>query len=457
MARNWTFPAWLGFATVIALAPAGGCSNRQTALDAEWKQLQANAAAEGVPLDAKGAVAAPPPESENAAEAIKLVYASILNPPRPGQAAAFQQGLKSELNEASKVVTEAMAGSPTGPQTLDWDEFAQNMRVLDPHVKDLEAALALPKWDFKRPYEQGDAMLLPDLARAKSCAKWLAASALNAEHQGRRKDALHALRSCFRFGGHLRSEPNLIGVLVGISCEKIGESAAINLAQMRPNDRAFHRELQSIVMAPRKPVDMEALTKLQFSSMTLMATHMTDPQDWERLGMKYEEKYKVDKIKMLELRNSGARNAMECWRLWRDERDAKAQYTKLVNIEQSFKEDMCEASPLFRETWGEGEDAPSQTQLAATVQTTSLASQRLTAIAIQMIGEGKQGGIWLLPKAVHEPRYKSPTGAKYSLAAIPGGFELTFNLDADPINPDFELKGASNGEVRIRVPRGIRF
>lgn len=79
----------------------------------------------------------------------------------------------------------------------------------------IEKAVLLPHCRMPRKWEDGAAMLLPDLAEAKDAARLLVLRGAVAASEGRHEDAILDIRRAFKVADHVSQDPTKIGKLAG--------------------------------------------------------------------------------------------------------------------------------------------------------------------------------------------------------------------------------------------------
>jgi hypothetical protein len=179
--------------------------------DAELDRAIADAKAAGLPWVAEDMNPKPPvKDEENAApfitRALKL---------------RTQSGsIKSALSKFKQAQT-------------DFDEpgKADSLKELGPMMAMARQAGDQPRCDFKRDWDQGAWLLLPEFAVEKDLCKLLSAQAVIEAKAGQTANALKDLRRAVRIGEHGGSEPILIGAMVGIACDAIALRGAEQIAE----------------------------------------------------------------------------------------------------------------------------------------------------------------------------------------------------------------------------------
>lgn len=117
-------------------------------------------------------------------------------------------------------------------------QSAGDVEATDTALKSLGSWIALartvgdrPQCDFRCDWDQGAWLLLPEFAAEKQMAKVLAACAEREARVGDWTRSLEDLRRIVQIGRHARSDPCLIGMLVGIVCDAVAMRCAEQIAE----------------------------------------------------------------------------------------------------------------------------------------------------------------------------------------------------------------------------------
>jgi hypothetical protein len=154
------------------------------------------------------------PDSQNAAPLLKLAFAEL------------KEEQKNQSKDVLKIGGHSGGISKVTPAELD--EIAPAISQETKFFEILRAAVSRPKLDFRRPWESGPAMLLPECAEEKSCVSQLILKAKVDAKSGKTLSALDALDTAAKLSALAGQEPLIIGLLIECSmkqmvCEELTE------------------------------------------------------------------------------------------------------------------------------------------------------------------------------------------------------------------------------------------
>jgi hypothetical protein len=116
-------------------------------------------------------------------------------------------------------------------------------------------AASKPGVDFKRDWDLGPALLLPELADMKVAVKALCARAQVRASKNDMDGAISDLRDALVLSDHAGSDPILIGLLVKIACRAIAYKSVQHVAAQWANEPAHLELLERLLREPRSPLD----------------------------------------------------------------------------------------------------------------------------------------------------------------------------------------------------------
>jgi|GEM_PF-3904127 len=434
----------LGLAGVVL----AGCSNRGEQIQKSYDSAVLNAQKAGVGVTISDVVETLPkvPDQDNAAEDAKLVLKSILEPPRVGQAAPFQQGLKPVLRDADKQLQGVMKDAFYVQGTPDLATLTKVEARLDPALRSLEQAVQKPAWDFKRDWSLGYALLLPDFARWRMLAKWLCAKALVEAHRGNVAETVAAIDTVDKLASHLETEPNLISVLAAESCRMLSHQAVLNVARIAPQNRQLLDALRQLeAKAIPKTPDihriwlLESAMKLEtldlfISARGLMMLGTTPTQTpIQSRGDLMETKTRMLNV-LTEAENSWPKGVQDAATL---EKFIRPYEKRVDEIWLSF-------NPTLSNIFSTGEDTPIAGALI--VEPKDEAFRRLTWLALTMVMDGQSSGKWVLPKEAARPEWRDPFSGKPMLLVNDGTGFILYSVGRNKVDDGGSIANDGNGD-----------
>lgn len=249
----------------------------------EWRAAQAAAKKAGVPLDVKTALAgyAAGPDQDNAAKGVRAVLRKVLKPPRPESYTEFQGGFRDKLKDALKAIEEENKKGPAA----NLQRMERAVAAFEPHLSELQTALDKPNWNFKREWEMGAAMLLPDPAALKSLSKVLLAKA-RVNWSKNPAESAQAVSSVVNYANHLQSEPNNICVLVAMSCRSLAYKTAVLLSETRSTVPNASTLLLPVFQQPTPSINWRQLWHVDNASTLESLWLVTSAKGFHDLGLR---------------------------------------------------------------------------------------------------------------------------------------------------------------------------
>lgn len=155
----------------------------------------------------------PIPNSENAAPLYKQIFLSI--------PARFPKNQQDSL-------TAILKGKAT---SADRRTLRDLLAALAPQMKLAERAVTLPTCRFPRDYALGPDLKLPEYACARSLVRLFAVRAILQNESGHPKEALRSVETADSIGRQIGEDPILIGMLVQIAIEAIGDRVWLQIVK----------------------------------------------------------------------------------------------------------------------------------------------------------------------------------------------------------------------------------
>jgi hypothetical protein len=194
MTKAKPFLKWgVGTLLVFGGILVGAWVMRETQVNRLWQAQRDEAKRLGISLNPDDYNKTDFPESQNAAPRYEAVILKLKNRER-------------ELNKlgtsmrGSKVVTDA-----------DLEKLVAPFR---PEIPEILAATKLPHYRWKRPYDKGFELMMPEFTVLRNLGLLLASESRLAAKRGDKARATEYAIGAIRLGRHLRNEPMLIGQLV---------------------------------------------------------------------------------------------------------------------------------------------------------------------------------------------------------------------------------------------------
>ena len=397
-----------------------GCSNPLSKLAAVEKK----AVAQGVPLtigDALRGIKRPSPE-ENAAADLKKALVRAMLPKKPGFF-QFQQGYRPEIVKLNQAVADTQKDWFLGSAEPNYGELKKYLPIVRPILKDAMRALEKPGWDFNRPWGQGVATLLPDLARLKSLAKWMRAEATLAAHNGETQYANQILRSMYRFSEHIGTEPNLICLIVAESIDAIASRTALDFARIRPQDSAFLAETRKIVMTPRPAPDLRRIWNFEQALMLDSLEWLTTTEGLKQLGVKPGDVQLKSPRALALAKASLVKILIEARKALGENPNPQ----KLEEVSDKFQpriEAIYQAySPIYKQFAFSEEGQLYRAPMRSL--TIGIARQRVTGMALLIVETQPLKGPWHMPAEASRPEWRDPfTDAPLKMTFTANGFKI---------------------------------
>lgn len=445
--------ALFAIAAILALgAPILGSKILNFMAQREWAAAEAEARAVGLPLTVEEALKdyQPGANARNAAEGAKVVLRTIVNPPKAESTNEFLSGFKPEFKKESDGMSKTVADMFKHGTKPDWGRLRRATAVFKTPLEELEQEVQKPDWNFKRPWKQGAAMLLPDGAHLKQLCRMLGIKARVAWYNRDFSTALASIQAMTRLGRHLQTEPILIMILVGVSCETLAYQAALDLPRIRPLAPAQIKALSTLTISDSFNIDWRRIWRTESaSSLALMASFLSK-QGLYDLGIKESDGYTVfSERKYLVAKSKVVRLLSQAEREWQgkpsDTETARQMAQKYAN---PIADTLNQYSDVFLMLSDRGAaDSPIVNTIFSLK--THQARRRLTYLALQIAAQPK--GKWTLPPAANNPAWLDPFSGKPMLLKTDAeGFRL-YSLGANGTNDGGLDKDANDEPLDIVV------
>ncbi len=201
------------------------------------------------------------PDASNAARIYNTVLPKLSSPHAP-----------PAVDELSKLMLYRLE---------NWNRISTLLKGLAPQLSSLKAASKLPGVDFKRPWQNGPAVLLPEMAQMKMAAKLLCVRAALLSHQGKPLEALDDVETALRIGVHAGMDPTLIGKLVDISIGAIAWGRLQRVVNEHPTPAVLARAkgiVQNIQLPDIKPAVSGGVSMIRVAYVWLAKDNLSPQQ-----------------------------------------------------------------------------------------------------------------------------------------------------------------------------------
>lgn len=226
----------LGF---LAFAMLAARFSRYAALADALPAEMAAARRDGLPLGPADLRPNPPvPPSQNAAPLYRQIT-SLVKARAREEGDAYSNYLKGPRDSATTSRVKVLLA-----------EWAEPLRLS-------ELAAKRPHCDFKRPWEQGPAVMFPEFAAMRGVARALAARAIIENAEGHPLQALETVRTIACISRHAGEDPIVIGMLVQIALQSIGERPFDEVVCTHLDDPAVATKARSVLREFDPPADLE--------------------------------------------------------------------------------------------------------------------------------------------------------------------------------------------------------
>ncbi len=257
---------------------------RQAETDA-LKERKA-AQAEHLPLTPNDLRRNPPvPDADNAALIYQQMYRSFRT--KSKQVSALE---KDALNITSLTATPNEIAANLGAAR-------ELIRLTQLEFVLMEQAAQKPDCDFKRPWEQGAALLLPEYADMRKMTRLLVIKAELLDKDGKPLEALKQIEMGGALVRHLGKEPILIGMLVQIAVESILDREWHRLVNRHAGDAAFLARATEVDRAfGELPSLKNSLRGEVWFGISAIESMKNGTYKEENYGLSDEEKAKMPKL-----------------------------------------------------------------------------------------------------------------------------------------------------------------
>jgi hypothetical protein len=133
--------------------------------------------------------------------------------PKSENAAPRYEAVISKLKGREKA-TYAIREAVLGSKSLNEAELTKQLLPFQAEITETLAATKLPHYRWKRPYEKGFELVMPELASLRDMGALLIAESRLSANRGDKARAVEYAVGAIRIGRHLRNGPFLIGQLV---------------------------------------------------------------------------------------------------------------------------------------------------------------------------------------------------------------------------------------------------
>ena len=394
----------------------------------EYAEASRQARAMGLPLTPREAVKhlEPGPDSLNAAEGVKEVLRTMLDTSRPALN-EFQRPMRKEFKQANEFASKFLAVRFQAGQTMDWARVEQESKTFEPYLEKVERALERPDWNFKRNWDEGFAMLLPDLAHLRQMGRMLHLRALLQMQRGDFQAALRSVGALFRLGRHLQTEPMMIPMLVGVSLERVGLEAALDLARIRPLSVDEIATIRKVVDIPTRSIDWRTIWLVEGAS-TLVSIELF--KDWKGLtefGLKEQDGYApISRQRILRCKTQVLHALMNAEREWASgpkDLEASVQITRQCNVEMEAA--LSDVTDVFSKLAADEDPSDAIHNTLEVLE----AKKRLTSLAL-LVSSQPYGRRKLPPEAL-TARYADPFSGKPMSFSMSGRLFSLYSVGTD--------------------------
>lgn len=404
-----------------------------TIAERRWAEVKADAKKLGLPLDPESALARyrPGPDSENAAEGVKVVLRKMVKPARTDASAEFI-AMKDELRKAAELIQiELGKGS-----NADIKRLKNLLQPFKPFLDDFENALQRPSWNFKRNWKQGVALPYSDIRHLKVWGRILMArSRVNWEEKP--MHSIGSLKAMFRLANHLESEPAPICIEAGCSIRVTGFHAAMYMATA-PGAAANRRLILNLLAEPIPKIDWQLLWRSENATLLHSLTFSADMEKMGQLGIKESDGFPVRSYRsIIDTSATMGRLMVDAEAGW------QGQPNTLATMELVSDKDAREIESVATKFWGNSaySTEPSPTYRVRSEE----AYRRLSYLVVLMAIQGKAGK---LPSEALLPEWADPFGGK-PLKLVPSG--SVYNLYSIGLNRTDDGGSRESDDIVLRI------
>lgn len=419
----------------------------------ELSTAEARAKSMGVPLTMNQVLAdyKPGPDEKNAAEAVKEIFRQIMEPPRTGSSefgVPFREPFKTSTNKLSESISKLFRDG----NTPDWPDLRKRLAPFKETITSLHQAADRPDWNFKRPWEQGMAMLIPDAVKLKEICRVLYIHALVSAHDGDSDSAIRSAKTILRLAAHVRTEPNFILVNISGSLSQLASRTILDIARDRPLTSHEIEKFKDLFDNPSPTIDWKRLWYAeQISTLETMDLFLTKKGLLD-LGVKEEDGYVPYSRRKYVGAKAKAINVLT---------DAYREWQTLDSSELSASQIAMTYGPRLNEIYASYSDileklsagmGPTDSLISGLIQSTRRwdAQRRLTFLALQMTFQPK--GSWKLPPDAVKTEWLDPfaAGKPMRLNVDSAGFKL-YSVGSNATDDGGQEKDSNDDPLDIVV------
>ncbi|MBI4612472.1 MAG: hypothetical protein HY720_02575 [Planctomycetes bacterium] len=163
--------------------------------------------------------------------------------PEPDNAALDYWRAFSQMSEPADDLAEAVSDVVRGEAAYDDARLGEYLAANQAALAEFEKGARLDRCDFGLRYEEGPAILLPHLAKARSLARLAILDGKRAESHGKWGQAFDRYLATVRLARHMDQDRILISTLVAISLSGLAFDAVAGALDRAPEDADLLRRL----------------------------------------------------------------------------------------------------------------------------------------------------------------------------------------------------------------------
>ncbi|MBI5706175.1 MAG: hypothetical protein HZC36_04205 [Armatimonadetes bacterium] len=288
------------------------------------------------------------------------------------------------------------------------ESFRAVLAKLEPFLAEVEAASRKPKVDYRRNWELGAHVLIPEMAPLKRVVRLLCARALIRSRGGDLTGAKSDLETAFRVSAHIGQEGLLIGYLVQITAQGFVQEAAVQIAKEKPESvPALKMAADVLARCPKEPDLLRALRGE--ASGGIMIARTAKSLDEIRALSSGEDPPETPTIPLSKaMRDAAEVRLLQFWRkvlpLIAEHPDDFQAAEDILRRETTIFEAHQEASYLLPRV------CLPLSEVCATSKGRARASTRVDRALVFAIGEKRKTGFWpkTLPAELNDPFSDGP-------------------------------------------------
>lgn len=415
----------------------------------EWNDVQAQAKKAGVPLTFDEALKdyQPGPDATNAAEGAKTYLRAVLKPSQNSHN-EFMGGLKDNLKAASKTISDETKKRNRADQA----RVRRAVEQFEPHLTKLQAEIQKPDWNWKRPWNQGYAMLMPDGAGLKEASKVLLAKAY-AQWSENPGESIRALQSVMRLSRHMESEPNLILVMVAVSLRSLTYQTALNLGVRPGTTEAQRQQLSDAARDADLKVNWRRLWRMEFIAPMSSLYMVTSEKGFYVLGLKPDQAPMRSERAMYQTQAAMGRLYLQSEE---ELNRSPMSLTLMRTLSDRYFQDMNDLFNNFHDVFAKLSSGENSFRFAIDAIERNEAIRRMTHIALEL---GLDLQATSLPPVANKAEWFDPySGKPLRFKRIKGGY-LLYSVGVNKIDDGGSTTKDANGDrpdiVLTVTPAGV--